>query len=347
MLLTPAFRTALPVVLTFVLAFGVGVAGASLLRTSDDDPAVSHSATAANPTPAVAVTPNGSAATPAPTQKSAAPAAAPKPKAQPALVPAGGRASFAAQVGGTGVAAAVAPVGSGVIQTFGDPTLTSNPGGAAWSTMKLALVTQLLRDRGGASRLTADDRREATAALTASDNPSAAAIFDTLKSRHGGLIAASDQLAGLLREAGDATTTVSTSRDGNPNAISTWGQTAWPLAATTRFVRALARGCLLPTGDTRYVEELMAAVSAERGWGIGGAQFARHVAFKGGWGREAGGQFDARQVGLVGSGASAAVVAVFARGATQPDAFARATTAARWVRDHLRKSSRPAGRCGG
>lgn len=343
--MTPVVRTALPVVVTFILAFGVGAAGAALLRGDGDDrPASAATATAAVPGTTSAPAPSAApSSTSAPASTTTAPAAAPV----RALVPAAGRSAFAAQFGTSGVAAAVAPVGGGVIQTFGDRALASQPGGPAWSTMKLALVTALVRDHGTPAQLTPQQRQLAVRALTISDNDAAAAIFDELQRTHGGLVGASASVTGLLRRAGDTVTEVSTTKRDNPGAPSTYGQTPWSLAASVRFVRSLVRGCLLGASGTQYVRGLMARVSAERPWGIGGAGFGDAVAFKGGWGPEPSGAYDARQVGVVGRGAARAVVAVFARGANRDEAFARATAVANWLRAHMSMTGRrPAARCG-
>jgi hypothetical protein len=318
-------------VLTFVFAFGAGAAGAALLR-GDDGAAQPTGVT--SPTTAV---PTTTIATPKPI-----------PNAQPArrLLPSQARSSFGSL--GPGLALAVAPVGRGSIQVFGDRSLRASPGGHAWSTMKIALVAQLVLDRGRVSRLTAVQRGHAKAALTVSDNAAAAAIFEQLKADHGGLEGASAKVTELLQRAGDGATQVSQTTDGNPNAVSTYGQTHWPASAAVRFLRALARGCILGEDGTRYELGLMAGVREERGWGIGAAGYDGdiRVAFKGGWGQEADNSWLVRQLGVVGTGPGAVVIAIVARAPSLAVGQARVTAAAQWLRAHAVTSARAAAGCG-
>jgi hypothetical protein len=213
--------------------------------------------------------------------------------------------------------------------------------------MKVALVAQLVRDQGGVAGLTPVQRQQVTAALTMSNNDAAAAIFQQLEADHGGLEAASAQVTELLRSTDGGATQVSRTKDDNPNAVSTYGQTHWSASAAVRFLRALVRGCILGGGGTRYVLGQMADVRLERGWGIGTAGYGGdvRVAFKGGWGQEVDNSWLVRQLGVVGTGHSAAVVAIVARAPSQVEGEARVTRAAQWLRAHAVTSARAAARC--
>jgi hypothetical protein len=343
---TQVVRTALPVVLTFAFAFGAGAAGAALLRDGDGG--------GSPPARTAAAVATGAQRDPAPTAPASTttqPAlqqTAPKPRPLEPLVASGGGASFASLRAGLGnppMGVAVAPVGKGSIQVFGDFALSTRPGAQAWSTMKVALVAQLLRDRGGFAALTAADRQQAKAALTESDNGAAAAIFKQLEADHGSLPAASAAVTALLRDAGDAATQVSHTTGGNPHAVSTYGQTPWSAAAAVRLLRALVRGCALGTGATNYELRLMAQVHNERGWGIGAAGYTVPVAFKGGWGQAADGSWVVRQLGVVGSRRAAAIVAIVTRASSFEAGQALVTKAAQWVRAHVATGTRPVAGC--
>jgi hypothetical protein len=247
------------------------------------------------------------------------------------------------------LALAVMPVGHGPLQVFGDRSLRSSPGAHAWSTLAVALVAQLVLDRGGVGGLTPVQRQQASSALRVSDNEAEAAIFQQLQAVHGGLEAASAQVTELLRRADGGATQVSLTVDGNDShARSTYGQTSWSAAAAVRFLRSLARGCILGKRGTEYVLGLMADVREERGWGIGAAGYGGdvRVVFKGGWGQEKDSSWLVRQLGVVGTGHSAAVVAIVARAPSRDEGEARVTRAAQWLRAHAVTSARAAAKCG-
>jgi beta-lactamase class A len=174
--------------------------------------------------------------------------------------------------------------------------------GRAWSTMKVPLLVALLDHLGGADELSAAERSQAEAALTASDNEAALALFDRLGELEGGIDGASAAIDEVLRRAGDDETEVNT--EPSPRGFSTFGQTEWSAGASTLFLRALAAGCLLDEEDTDYVLALMEDVVADQRWGLGdaGVPEAADVAFKGGWGPEPSGGYLVRQGGTVTAG---------------------------------------------
>lgn len=276
------------------------------------------------------------------TARSHGPKHARRPAAVPLLAPAA-RQSFTRlrQQVGSRIALAVAPVGRGPVQSLGDPALARSPGAHAWSTLKVPIVVQTVLDAGGWSRLSSTQQAQAKAALTVSDNNSAMALFVALEQRHGGLTAAGKALTSLLRRGGVRHTVVNTAPVDPARAPSRYGQTQWSAVEAVRFLRTLVRGCLLPAADTRYVLGLMEQVSAERGWGIGAAGFAGRLAFKGGWGPEADGTTIAREMGVVGAGRHAVVLATVADGPDLNTAFAMNTQIAQWARQHVHRTRAP------
>ena len=169
--------------------------------------------------------------------------------------------------------------------------------GSAWSTIKVPIALTLLRGAGGPTALSAAHLRQIDLALTASDNPAAAALFASL----GPVDAAAAAVTATLRATGDETTVVSTrGRDG----WSPYGQTDWSLAEQHRFMTAL-----LAASDpgARHVLDLMGRVRSDR-WGLGAVGA---TLWKGGWGPEADGSYLVRQMGVL----DGAVVAIMARAA--------------------------------
>ena len=86
----------------------------------------------------------------------------------------------------------------------------------------MPIVVTLLREQEG--RLNDVDRARARAALTASDNEAAAALFAEIEEVQGGLAGASEAVEETLRLAGDNRTVIATAPP-PPGAISTYGQT--------------------------------------------------------------------------------------------------------------------------
>lgn len=245
--------------------------------------------------------------------------------------------SLAASMPGQ-IGLAVAPLGSGSVETFGPLQ-----GGHAWSTIKVPILVTLMRERP--EGLSSEEQAWAAAALTASDNGAAAALFDRLEEIHGGLAGASAAVGETLAAARDSSTTVAIAPP-PPGAVSTYGQTEWTLEGSTAFYRALARDCLLSQERTEYVIGLMEEVVPEQRWGLGEAGFdsSLQVAMKGGWGPESSGYL-VRQAGLLRDGASGVAVTIIAQDGTYEAGAADLTRIATWLRENLRGLGGPAAGC--
>lgn len=163
----------------------------------------------------------------------------------------------------------------------------------AWSSIKPVIVATLLKLEGGPDGLGAEQQARVRAALTASDNDAAMALFQAIAARTGGVGGAADAMTRLLRAAGDRRTRVSTVGRGD---FSPYGQTLWEPAAQVRFMSALARGCLLDRGSTAYLLGVMNEVIPAQRWGFGTLRSV--TALKGGWGPDPDGRYLVRQVGL-------------------------------------------------
>jgi hypothetical protein len=252
-----------------------------------------------------------------------------------ALVPTDASASFSgleANLPGQ-VGLAVAPLGTGEIQTFGDVQTAH-----AWSTSKVpVLVTLLANDERTNTALSPEQRNYAALALEQSDNAAIEALFSELESVYGGLIPASEAVQQVLRDAGDHTTTINTAP--NDEGFTTYGQTEWSTMNETIFYRALARGCLLDAQDTAYVLGLMRNVVSWERWGVGSAGYPSSVpvAFKGGWGPDGAGKYQVRQTAIIGSGNHGYVLSMLALPAsgTFTDGTTMITELASWARQHL------------
>ena len=200
---------------------------------------------------------------------------------------------------------------------------------SAWSTIKVPILLRVLADSGGPGALTSRQRELAERAITVSDNEAAAELFEGLERAHGGLGSASAAVTGVLREAGDQTTSVATvGRD----SFSTYGQTDWSLASQYRFVSALAAGCIGGAASRGYVLDLMS--HASDGWGFGALGLP--ASWKGGWGPGVDGRYLARQMGVVSVDGRQVVATIGAIPADGQFSSAEAivTQAAQWVVDH-------------
>lgn len=220
--------------------------------------------------------------------------------------------------------------------------------GHAWSTMKVPVVVTLIRDMRATGReLSAEQKVNTAAALTRSDNDAAKALFEDLVARHGGIRQASGMVDRTLREAGDFRTHVNTTIPGN--GFTTFGQTIWPLGASVKFFRALARGCLLEGPDTRFVLGLMRNVVSDQRWGAGSADLAgRRVALKGGWGPESDSRYLVRQSAIIGSGRSGVVVSMLVKpngGDTFAAGRSEMTKLARWARRYVNDNGPASAEC--
>jgi hypothetical protein len=178
--------------------------------------------------------------------------------------------------------------------------------GSAWSTIKVPIALRVLRDVGGPSGLTSAQAERTRLALTISDNDAATALFADLERMHGGRTGASAAVNGVLREAGDTATQISTQgRDG----FSSYGQTEWSLPAQHRFMSKLVAGCVGSAASRKYVLGLMGEVSSDT-WGLGSTGLP--ALWKGGWGPGDDGRYLVRQMGILYVGNRLAVVTLAA-----------------------------------
>jgi len=213
--------------------------------------------------------------------------------------------------------------------------------GAAWSTIKVPIALAVLREANGPTGLRPFQAADIRAALIASDNEAAAALFAGLERRHGGMTNAAEAVMAVIHESGDSTTRVSTrGRDG----FSPYGQTMWSLPLQHLFMSRLAAGCLREPRSSHYVLRLMGEVSSDT-WGIGSA--GPPARWKGGWGPGIDGRYLVRQMGLFEVGGRQAIVTL----AAVPDdgsfttAQSMATSVARWLAGRAARFSGPTGRC--
>jgi hypothetical protein len=220
----------------------------------------------------------------------------------------GAKSSFEAMAAGLGaqVGLAVEPLGSEEVVEFGS-LLQS---GHAWSSIKPAILSTVMKEQG--ESLGAEEEAWAEGAITASDNEDAAALFHTIEGRQGGLAGASAAVGETIHEGGSASTVVSTAPP-PAGAVSTYGQTEWPVGEAVRFYHGLAT-CRIH--GTSYIEALMEQVISEQRWGLGQAGFPSdpRVGMKGGWGpdTEAGGGYLVRQSGFVQNSSGGIAVAMMA-----------------------------------
>ena len=202
------------------------------------------------------------------------------------------------------IGVAYAPLGSTESQTLG--ALQS---GHAWSSFKVPISVTVMNEQGG--RLTSGQESLAASAITASDNAAAAALFSELESMTGGN--ASGAVEQTLADAGAPTAV--TSAPPPPGAVSSWGQTDWPLESSTRFYNALACGAYGGASATLIGD--MENVISEQQWGLGQASFpsGTSVAFKAGWGPDGSesGPYLVRQAGIIQSPQGGAVVTIAAQ----------------------------------
>jgi hypothetical protein len=200
---------------------------------------------------------------------------------------------------------AYAPLGATESQRLGPLQV-----GHAWSSLKVPIVVTLALEQEGA--LTSSQESLATAAITASDNEAAAALFSELEGQTGGN--ASQAVERTLAKAPGGATQVATAPP-PPGAVSSWGQTEWSLSASNSFYGALACGAF--GGVTPTVLRDMENVIAEQQWGLGQASLPEEatVAFKAGWGPDGSvdGPYLVRQAAIIRSADGGAVVTIAAQ----------------------------------
>lgn len=234
---------------------------------------------------------------------------------------------LAAEVPGT-IGVAYAPLGSGTAEQLGD--LES---GHAWSSFKVPITIALMQSQGGS--LTPEQESLATSAIAASDNAAAASLFQDLEAATNGK--ASSTIEGMLAQVDGGVTHVSTAPPPS-GAVSSWGQTEWPLTASTEFYGALACGEM---GPADAVLSDMENVIPEQQWALGQASFpaGTSVAYKAGWGPDGSesGPYLVRQAGIIRSGSRGAVVTIAAEDSSGSfDAgVADLNRVADWVAEHI------------
>lgn len=220
----------------------------------------------------------------------------------PAMLDTNDQVDFNKKFGST-ASVAVTDLAAAPIVRVGD---TRSP--YAWSTSKVLIVTTLVKDLGGSSKLTATQRSQVTSAFTVSDNAAAAALFNSLAQRKGGLVPASAAMTQVLRTGGDTQTVVSTQ---GRSTFSTYGQTLWSVENQAQFMSSLARSCLLDATSTSYVITQLSNTTSSQRFGLGTVGAA---VFKGGWGPDPDGKYLVRQMGLLKTSSGyRAAVAITAR----------------------------------
>jgi hypothetical protein len=254
-----------------------------------------------------------------------------------AFLDAGAAASFESMAASlpASVGLAVVPFGSEEVEEFGS-LLES---GHAWSSIKVPILATVLKEQGEA--LGPEEESWATSAITASDNEAAASLFGTIEGRQGGLVGASTAVSETLHAAGSVGTEVTTAPP-PAGAVSTYGQTVWPVGEAARFFRALGRCEVLGPSGTSFVESLMESVISEQRWGLGEGGFPSdwRVGMKGGWGPEAesGGGYLVRQSGLIqdaNGGVAVAMIAMDESG-SYPAGASDLTQIAQWLAGELK-----------
>ncbi|MDO5504401.1 MAG: hypothetical protein Q4G67_14635 [Actinomycetia bacterium] len=152
----------------------------------------------------------------------------------------------------------------------------------AWSTIKVPLAVAAL----DAAEPGADVTAQVRAALTASDNDAAAALWGRLGPPEDAATAVDEVL-----DAYDSALTRTESEQVRPP-FSAFGQTVWSVTDQARF--AAAFGCTPAGSAAAEVRAIMAEVVPDQRWGIGRLEDAH---FKGGWGPQIDGGYVARQLG--------------------------------------------------
>jgi hypothetical protein len=190
--------------------------------------------------------------------------------------------------GAVGVAYSLAP---GEISELGSLQI-----GHAWSSFKVPIVVTLMKEQNDSLR--GEQEGLAASAITASDNDAAAALFSDLESKTGGDAAAA--IEHVLATSGGATEVATAPPP--PGAVSSWGQTQWSLASSTRFYGALACNAYGSREASLAIND-MESVIPEQQWGFGQAEFppGTQVAFKAGWGPDGSesGPYLVRQAGVI------------------------------------------------
>lgn len=186
----------------------------------------------------------------------------------------------------------VALANPGDTSTDAPETLGDLAGDVAWSTSKVPVAVAAIRATGAADA-------NVTAAITASDNAAAEAVWASL----GDPASAAQAATEVLRDGGDTATSINAERV-RPE-FTAFGQTEWAVADQAVF------GANLPCIDGgAAVLEPMAAIAADQRYGLGTIDGAR---YKGGWGPDLSGKYLVREFGVLPTGEGHIGVAIAAR----------------------------------
>lgn len=223
------------------------------------------------------------------------------------------------------------PAGAVVLPVAGGAPRASGPLRAdrAWSTIKVPLLIAYLDSRGGAARLSPDERDAATRMITVSENEPANRFFLALARDNEGVNGGARAVERVLRRGGDERTRVTARRPDGARTFTWLGQTRWALADGARFHRSLYEGDVADAADTRFVLGLMRRLTGSD-WGLRSAVgSSTPLAYKVGLGAAPGGEITAEQYGIVGQGDDACVIGIAARGGDEATAKAAVTRIAR------------------
>lgn len=195
-------------------------------------------------------------------------------------------------------------------------TLTS---GVAWSTAKLPVaMAAIAADTGSEAQL--------RAAITASDNAAAEALWSGL----GGGSEAASAATSQLRASGDDSTSVQAERI--RSGYTPFGQTEWSLADQARF--AAGMNC---TGRGRQVLDLMGQIVPAQRWGL--SNIGTDPRFKGGWGPGVqpgqDGPWMERQLGLVTVRGKEFAVAIASEGGDHASGISALNQISDWLSETL------------
>lgn len=209
--------------------------------------------------------------------------------------------------------------------------------GPAWSTIKVPIALAMLEAAEGPDGLRPEQKARMKEALTLSDNEAAAALYADLGTEG----EAAHAVTGILRDAGDEKTRVSTiARDG----FSAYGQTEWSLRRQHQFMSALVSGCLVDGASSEHVLDLMGHVTSDK-WGL--AAVGHPARWKGGWGPDPAGNYLLRQMGAVDIDGEQLLVTLVVRPAdgSFESGQKEATELARWAVEHAAGMAGPPAAC--
>lgn len=221
------------------------------------------------------------------------------------------------------IAVSVQPVGS-----TGTPWTTGTlSNAAAWSTSKVPVAIAAQRKYPRSAKT----RSRMRAAITASDNAAAEALFRSLGSPR----QAAAATTAVIRAGGDRRTKVPAVRKRPGYTI--FGQTGWSPANQARFTASLP--C---RRDAATTLSLMGQVRSDQRWGLGTVRGAQ---FKGGWGPERRGGYTVRQMGIITAKGQRLAVVIVVSGTSYSTGTKINTQLAKQVASRPPKLAKPARRC--